>query len=167
MSGSPPDPPEWMTLDADERVRLRSAPSTNLVLASLTAGFALLIAMSITVGFFTDLATGRSVSFAVLVLIVGLLLAAYTVIKTREYVLTSERACAGVGLTEKRVSSVDLKNVRDVTVGQSEWQRPLNVGTVRFVTNDGEPVEFRLVENPATVYRRILQVVDLGEAGRG
>lgn len=166
MGTSAPSPPEWVTLDSDERVWLRATPSSNLVLASLAVGFVLLIAMSVLVSFFTDLATGRVVSFAVLVLIVALLVAAYAVTKRREYVLTSERAYAGVGLTEKRVSSVELTDVREVTVEQSDWERVLNVGSLRFVTDGDSQVTFALVENPAHVYQQVRQFVD-GEAETG
>lgn len=161
MGHSPPDPPRWVTLDSGEQVWLRATPSTNLVLGGLAVGFVLLIGMSILVGFFTDdLATGRAVSFGVLVLIVALLVAAYAVINTREYVLTNERAYSGVGLRNKRVSSVEFEHVRDVTVQQSRWQRPLRVGTLRFVTDDGSAIEFALVENPMDVHQQVLRIVE-------
>lgn len=162
MSGSATGPPEWLSLEDGERVWVRAEPSSNLVLASLIVGVVLLLAMSVVVGFFTGLATGRAVSFAVLMFILLLLVGAYLVIQRREYVLTSERAYAGVGLTDKRVSSVALADVRDVTVEQSGWQQLLNVGNLRFVA-DGNGIEFALVENPAGVYRRVLQYVDLDE----
>lgn len=168
MSESTPRPPEWLSLAADEQVWLQASPSRNLVLGSLTLGFVLLIGMSILVSFFTDLATGRVVSFAVLMLILGLLAAAYLVIKSREYVLTSERVCAAAGLSSKRVSAVALDDVRDVTVEQSTWQQLLNMGTLRFVTDgEREAVEFALVENPVSVYQHALQVVDIGEGETG
>lgn len=162
MSGAPPDPPEWLSLADGERVWVRAEPSTNLVLASLVVGVVLLLSMSVVVSFFTGVATGRAVSFTVLMLILLLLVGAYLVVQRREYVLTSERAYAGVGLTGKRVSSVALADVRDVTVEQSGWQQLLNVGSLRFVT-DGDGIEFALVGNPAGVYRRVLQYVNLDE----
>lgn len=153
---STPGPPEWTTLVAGERVWLRTTPSTNLVLAALAAGFAILVAMSVVVGFFLNIAAGRAVSFAGLVLVVALLVAAYAVTRTHEYLLTSERVCAAVGLTDKRVAAADLDDVRDVTVEQSSWQRVVNVGTLRFVVDGGEDIEFGFVEDPQFVYERAL-----------
>lgn len=157
---STPDPPEGVPLARGEQVWLHATPSTNLVLAALGVGFAILVAMSVVVGFFLDIAAGRAVSLAGLVLIVSLLVAAYAVTRTREYLLTSERVCAVVGLTEKRVAAADLDDVRDVTVEQSRWQRLVNVGDVRFVTETGS-VEFALVENPAHLRQRALQLVEV------
>lgn len=150
-----PNPPEWVTLSHGERVRLVASPSRNLVLAGLAVGFVLLIAMSIGVGFAASLETGRAVSFATLVVIVGLLLAAYGPTRTRQYVLTSDRALAGVGLRTKRVSSVPLEAVSDVQVRQGGVRRFLGVGTVRIVTIDGDAVAFRLVGSPTEIGRHV------------
>lgn len=160
MGVADPSPPEWLDLESGERVLVRATPSTNLVLASLIVGVVLMLVMSVVVGFFTDIATGRLVSFAVLVLIVVLIGAAFLVTKRREYVVTSERACAAVGLTGKTVAECSLERVRDVTVEQSGWQRVFNVGTLRFSTGRDD-VTFALVENPASLHGRVLQFVDL------
>lgn len=162
MSGSAPTPPEWLALDDGERVWLRASPSRNLVLAALATGFVALLAMSVAVSAMDDPGTGRAVSLAVLLSIVGLLLAAFLHIRRNEYVLTSERACAGTGLRSKRVRSVALADVRDVTVERSTWQQLVNVGTLRFVADEGD-LRFALVEHPAHIHRRALQVVDLGD----
>jgi uncharacterized membrane protein YdbT with pleckstrin-like domain len=147
--------PAWMTLDADEHVRFVVSPSRNLVLGSLGVGFMLLIAMSVGVGFFTDVTTGRMVSFATLVLIVGLLVGAYGLTETRQYVLTNDRAVVGVGLRTKRTSAVALDAVDAVEVVQPTWQQFLNVGTVRLVTTAGTSVAFELVERPDVVGNRV------------
>lgn len=160
MSGSTPGPPEWVSLTHDERVWLRVSPSRNLVLAALVAGSGLLLVMSVGVSAMHDLGTGRLVSFTVLLVIVGLLVAASLVTHRLEYVLTSERVCVGVGLRSKRTRFIDLENVQDVSVEQSWWHRLANVGTVRFVTAGGD-LAFALVENPGDVQRQALQVVDL------
>lgn len=156
VSDSTPSPPEWTTLAQGEQVWLRTTPSTNLVLAALALGFAILVAMSVVVGFFLNIAAGRVVSFAGLVLIVALLVAAYAVTRTRDYLLTSERVCTAVGLTDKRVTSADLEDVRDVTIEQSNWQRAVNVGTLRFVVDGSEDIEFGFVEDPHSVYEQAL-----------
>lgn len=161
MSAPTPSRPEWLTLEDDEQVWLRATPSTNLVLASLAVGFVLLLAMSVVVGFLADLATGRAMSFAVLVLIVALLGAAYVVIKRREYVLTSKRASIGVGLRSKRVSSVAIEDVRDVRVEQSGWQRWVDIGDLRFVADEGT-VRFAFVDEPTDLYEYAVEFVEQG-----
>lgn len=164
MPDSVPNPPEWVTLSPEERVWLVASPSTNLVLASLAVGFALLVVMSVGVGFTASLETGRAVSFVTLVAIVALLVGAYGLTRTRQYVLTSERALAGVGLRETRTESVALGAVDDVAVRQSGWQRPLDIGTVRVVTAEGA-VEFRLIGSPHEVARQVERLA--ADAGAG
>lgn len=160
MSGSAPSPPAWVTLADGERVWLRVQPSRNLVLAALTVGFALLLAMSVAVSAMSDLATGRAVSLAVLLLIVGLIVAAFLVTRRREYVLTSDRVCAGVGFRNKRGESLAVEDVHDVVVEQSTWQQLANVGTLRFV-GDGDELDWPLVGNPAYLQQQALQFVPL------
>lgn len=169
MSDRGPDPPEWVALDGDEEVRFVVSPSRNLVLASLGLGFGLLIAMSVGVGFFTDLATGRAVSFVTLVFILVLIVGAYGLIKTRQYVLTSDRAIVGQGLRTRRQSAVDLDIVDDVRVDQSSWQEFLDVGTVRLVTTRGTSVEFALIERPDEVGQHVRQLtaVNMTDTARG
>lgn len=164
MGDSPPAPPAWVSLEDGERIQLRATPSTNLVLGSLAFGFVLLISMSLAVGFLTDLATGRWVSFTVLVFIVVLLVSTYVFIHRREYLLTTERACTGVGLLDKRVRAVDLTAVDDVTLERAWWHRPLNVGTIRFGTEGDGSIAFSLIDDPVTVNTRVLESVDLGGA---
>lgn len=152
--------PKWLDLRADEQVLLRAAPSSNLILASLITGVVLMLAMAVVVGFFTDISTGRQVSFAVLVGIVSLILGTFLVTKRREYVVTTKRVCTAVGLTNERVVECPLEGVRDVTVEQSDWQQLFNVGTLRFATEGGDDVRFALVENPTGMQGRLLQFVD-------
>lgn len=159
-SGATPPPPEWLSLAGDEEALLRASPSRNLLLACLTVGFVFLTAMSLLVSFVTDLATGRITMFTVLLLVLGTVAGVYIGIERREYVLTSDRVCVGVGLVSTRVSSIALDDVRDVTVEQSGWQQPLNVGSLRFATDhEADAVSFALVEDPQTVYGQILHVV--------
>jgi uncharacterized membrane protein YdbT with pleckstrin-like domain len=152
-----------MTLDVGERVWLRATPSTNLVLASLAVGFVLLVAMSVVVGTLTDLATGQAVSFAVLVFIVALLVAAYVVTQRREYVLTSDRACVGIGLTSKRVTSVAIEDIRNVRVEQSTWQQWVDIGDLRFVADDGTTVRFAFIDDLAALHEYAAEFVEHGE----
>lgn len=165
MSATRVRSPEWLPLEADERVRLRAEPSRNLVLVSLTLGFVLLIGMSLVVSFLVDIRTGRLVSLAVLGIIVGLLFGAYLVIQRREYVLTDRQAYAGIGLREKRISSVDLDAVESVSVEQSRWLQLVNVGTLRFATDadadtDATDLAFSFVEDPRAVHQQVLGVLE-------
>ncbi len=163
MSDSGPGSPEWVTLDADEHVRFVVSPSRNLVLASLAIGFGLLITMSVGVGFLSNLAAGRIVSLATLVLIVALLVGAYALTEAYQYVLTSERAVVGAGLWRKRADSVALQAVTDVAVDQPTWQRVLNVGTVQLVTTTGAIIEFEFVERPNEVGQHIRRLAAVDE----
>lgn len=160
MSGPPLSPPDWLSLGENEQVWLRRSPSQNLVLAALVGGMALLLVMSVVVSVMRDLGTGRLVSFTVLLLIVGLLVAAFLIIRRYEYVVTSRRICSGRGLGSKQVTSVDLEEVTDVTVEQSGWQQLVNVGTIQFVTDDGG-LAFAFMENPMHVHQQVLQFVEI------
>jgi hypothetical protein len=93
-------------------------------------------ALPIVVGLFTDIMTGRLASFVILIPIVALLTAAFLVVKRREYVMTSQRACAATGLTEKSVVECSLEAVRDVRVEQPGWQQLINVGTLTFSSDE-------------------------------
>lgn len=159
MSGPAPAPPEWLTLEDGERVLLRVSPSRNLILAALAVGFVLLLAMSVFVSTMTDLRTGRVVSLAVLLLIVGLLVAAFLHIRRNEYVLTDEGVYTGTGLASKRVASAGHDEVSDVTVEQSSWQQLANVGTLRFVV-DGGDLTFGFVDRPTYLYQDALEIVE-------
>lgn len=160
MSGGPRTP-AWLDLDDEERVLVRATPSTNVVLASLVVGLVAMFGMALLVSFVTAHRTGRRLSLAVLLGIVGLMVVAFLVTRRREYVLTSDRVCAAVGLLDKRVTSVPIDRVSDVTVEQSWWQQLFQVGTLHFATPGSESVRFLLVENPAGLARRVLQFVDL------
>lgn len=159
MADRPAAAPDWLTLDADERVLLRTNPSTNLVLASLVGGMTVMLVMAVVVGFVTDHATGRILSFVVLVGIVLLISWAYVMTKRREYIVTSERVCAAVGFTGKRVRECPLEVVRDVTVERAVWQQLFRVGTVRLVSSDGE-IRFGHVGHPIQIQQYVLQFVD-------
>lgn len=158
-----PSSPAWLDLEDDEYVVLRSAPSANLVLAALLIGVGLLLAMGIVVGFFTNRATGRTVSFTVLILIVALIAGAFLLTKRREYVVTDRRAFATVGFLDREVSACPLVDVTDLAVEQSTWQQLFNVGTLRFEA-EGGGVAFRFLENPNVVQSRLLGLVDLSSA---
>lgn len=151
--------PEWLDLAPDERVVVRAVPSSNLVLASLLVGVALMLAMALVVSFLTSRTTGRLVSFVVLVTIVGLIAGTFLLTKRREYVVTTARVCTAVGLANERITEHPLEGIRDVTVEQSGWQQLFDVGTLRFVTG-GEDLRFTLVENPTGLQGRVLQFVE-------
>lgn len=154
-------PPDWLTLDSDESLRVRARPSKNLLLGTFVIGTALLLGVGVlAILADIDIMTGRLLSFVVLLVIVVMTGSVYLVTRRREYVVTSRRVCEAVGLLSKQVSAVDLDEVADVSVEQSDWQGWLNVGSLRFVTDDGNAVRFALVENPQWVYERTLESLE-------
>lgn len=158
--------PEWLTLAPDEQVRIRARPSKNLLLVTFVVGAVLLFALGVVAAVFTiDVETGRLVSLVVLVFVFVLTGSVYLLTRRREYVVTSQRVCEAVGLTSKEVTSVDADDVRDVAVEQSGWQARFDIGSLRFVTDDGTTIRFAFVENPLAVYERALDSLELGENG--
>lgn len=140
-------------------MRFRANPSANLLLAIIVAGFVGLVVGS--VAFAT--AGNPELGFRVSLLLVAILMigigVGFLAIRGREYVLTTERVCRGVGPTSKRVSTVDLDRVEDVVLEQPTWQRWLGVGTIRFETDDGDTLTFYLVDNPQVVYDQALSLL--------
>jgi len=154
-------PPNWLTLDSGESLRVHARPSKNLLLATFVIGTALLLGVGVlAILADIDIMTGRLLTFVVLLLIMVMTGSVYLVTRRREYVVTSRRIYEAVGLTSKQVSAVDLDEVQDVAVEQSGWQGWLNVGSLRFVTDDGNAVRFALIENPQWVYERTLESLE-------
>lgn len=153
--------PNWLTLDSDEQVRIQARPSKNLLLATFVIGTVLLLGVGVlAILADIDIMTGRLLSFVVLVVIMVMTGGVYLMTRRREYVVTSQQVYEAVGLLSKQVSAVDLDDVQDVTVEQSGWQGWLNVGDLRFVTEDGNAVQFAFIENPQRVYERTLEALE-------
>lgn len=150
--------PEWLTLNPEETVSLRTAPSKNLLLAGIGAGMVLLVVVSV-VAALGDIATGRILSFAVLMIVVALLGGIYLLVHRWEYVVTSERACVTRGLLSREIHVVRLDAVEEVTLDQSRWQRVANVGDLLFVT-DERTLRFSSVEDPRYVYEQAVAHVE-------
>lgn len=128
-------------------------PSARLVLAGLGVGSVLVVAMSVGVGFVSDLATGGMASLATLVFVVLFIDSAYAVVRTRQYVLTSDRAFVAVALRRKRTTTPALDAVAEVSVRQPTRKRSLGTGTVELVAGDGRTIEFGRVANPRDLRR--------------
>lgn len=151
--------PTWLTLSRGERVYLRVKPSANVLLAIIVSGFVALVLGSIPFAYLGMAELGYRVSLLIIaVVMIGTVLG-FLVIRGREYVLTSERVCRAVGPTSKQVTTVDVDRVEDVVLEQTTWERWLGVGTLTFVTDDDESLEFDLVENPQFVYERALDLL--------
>lgn len=145
-----------MDLGPDETVQLRTSPSKNLLLAGVGVGFVMLVVGSAFVGAQGDIATGRFVSAAMLLVLVGLLAVPYLVAERREYVLTTAKAVDHAELPWRSSRSLPLDAVIEVTIQQRWWERWIGVGCVRFVAEGGEPdLRFAFVENPAAVLERV------------
>lgn len=151
--------PEWLTLNPEETVSLRTAPSKNLLLAGIGVGMVLLVVVSAVVAALGDIATGRILSFAVLMIVVAILGGIYLLVRRWEYVVTSERACVTRGLLSREIHVVRLDAVEEVTLDQSRWQRVANVGDLLFVT-DERTLRFGSVEAPRHLYKRVLAHVE-------
>lgn len=147
--------PGWLTLSPGETVLLRAGPSKNLLLAGIVLGMGLLVLVSAVVAALGDIATGRTLSFAVVVLVVAILAGIYAFVNRWEYAVTSERVCAVTGTWSRTRHSLPLADVEDVRVEQSRWQRPVNVGHLVFVA-DGETLVFAFVGTPHRVQERVL-----------
>lgn len=149
-------PPDWLDLGPDETVRLRTSPSKNLLLAGVGLGFVLLVVGSAFVGAQGDIATGRLVSAAMLLILVGLVAVPYLMAERREYVLTTARAVDHAGLPWRSSRSLPLDAVAEVTFEQRWWERWIGVGCVRFATDSDEPdLRFAFVEDPTAVLERL------------
>lgn len=147
--------PSWMTLDTDERVLLRTGPSTNLLMAGIVAGFFLITFASFPFIALGAVDAGRRTTFAVTGLVVIGILYLYVRIRGREYAVTNKRVSVASGLRDKAVTSVDIENVDEVRLEQDRWRRLLSVGTLRFETDDDD-LRFSLVGSPHFVYERAL-----------
>lgn len=148
-----------MTLAPAERLRFRARPSSNVLLAGIVAGFAVLVVCSIGFAAVGAVDVGRRVTLAVLAGIALFVGGCFLVIRRREYVLTTDRACAAVGLRSKSVTAIDLDDVDDVVLARHGWRRWVNAGDLRFVA-DGEVVlTFRIVDDPRVVHERAQALV--------
>lgn len=149
--------PQWLSPASDERVSLRAAPSGKLVLAALGGAFAIQVGTVFLIGIVEELRTARLLMKGMVVLTLGMLLFAYVIVLRRDYVLTDARAYVGVGVLSKRIESVELDRVEEIDIDQPAWQPWVQIGTIRFVTSEGEVLTFAFVENPYDLYRRVVQ----------
>lgn len=147
--------PGWLTLSPGETVLLRAGPSKNLLLAGIGSGMVLLVLVSVVVAALGDIATGRALSFLVVMAVVASLAGIYALVHRWEYAVTSERACVVTGLWSRERRSVELDAIEEVRVDQSRWQRLVSVGDLVFVTDEG-PLRFALVGAPYRVQEQVL-----------
>lgn len=147
--------PPWLELEPGEKLWLSAAPSKNLLLAGVGAGFTMLIVGSVIVGAVGNILTGRLISVVMLAVIVGLLAGLYALTERGEYAMTSDRVVARSVLPWRSYRAVPLTRVEEVTIEQSAWERWIQVGGVLFETDGQEPdVRFSFVEDPHFVFER-------------
>lgn len=151
--------PEWLTLGREETVYLRAGPSKNLLLAGTGAGTALLVTVAAIVGALGDIATGRILSFAGLVVVLAILGGIYLFVRQWEYAVTSHRVCVASGVRSRETTTVRLADVESVTLEQSRWQRLVNVGDLLFVTGE-RTVRFSSIEDPRRVHEQVVARVE-------
>lgn len=155
------DTPDWLTLDTDEVVRVRARPSKNLLLVTFVVGTILLLGVGVVAVLFDiDIMTGRLLSVAVLLVIMGMTGGVYLMTRRREYAVTSHRIYEAVGLISKEVSAVDLDDVDDLRLEQSNVQGWLSIGDIRVDTDDGTAVRFRSIGDPQLVYEHTLELLE-------
>ena len=163
MSGSnPSNPPDWVTLEPGERIRVRSVPSNNLMLAALIlATFTLLITSSVIAFFIDDVSTGRLLAKIMIVVIVGILFLTRFIMSRYEYLVTDQRVCQRTGILSKKVNQIESQQLDDVFLERSVWQRWFSIGGIRFVTNSDKSINFLYVGNPADLYMRVVDSIGL------
>lgn len=151
--------PRWLTLSPGETVRLRVGPSKNLLLLGIGTGMVLLVLVSVVVAALGDIATGRALSFLVVILVMAMFAGIYAFVHRWEYVVTSDRACVVTGLRSRERRSIRPGDIEEVRVEQSRWQRLVNVGDLLLVT-DERTLRFGSVEGPQPVYEQLLAHVE-------
>lgn len=127
--------PNWLTLAPAERMRFRADPSSNVLLAGIAAGFAVLVVGSNGFAAVGAIDVRRRVILAMLASLALFIGGSFLSVCRREYIPTTERACVAVGLRSKTVTAVDLGDVDTVVVVQSGWCGWVNAGDLRFVAN--------------------------------
>lgn len=150
--------PAWMMLDPDERVLLRTGPSTNLIMGGVVAGFFLITFAAVPFIVLGAVDAGRRTTFAVTGFVVVAILWIFLQIRQREYAVTNKRVSVATGMRSKVVTSIDVDDIDDIRLEQERWHRLLSVGTLLFVTDD-ENLQFDLVGSPQFVYERALDFV--------
>lgn len=151
--------PAWMTLDRDERVLLRTEPSTNLIMGGVVAGFFLITFASVPFIVLGEVDAGRRTTFAVTGFVVVAILWIFLQIRQREYAVTNKRVSVASGIGSKVVTSIDVEDIDDIRLEQDRWHRLLSVGTLLFVTDDDDDLQFDLVGSPQFVYERALDFI--------
>lgn len=151
--------PSWMILDPDERVVLRTSPSTNLLMAGIVVGFFFIVFVSLPFVVVGAVNAGRQSTFAAIGLVLLTVLLLFFWINNREYAVTTKRISVASGLISKDVRSIDIEEVNQIELEQDRWHRLLSVGTLQFVAGSDSYLTFSLVESPQFIYEQALDLV--------
>lgn len=151
--------PSWLRLAPDERVLVRARPSSNLLMGAAVGGFFLITLGAVPFIAVSAVDTGRRVTFALTGLVVVVVLAVFLLTKHRAYAITDRRVAVAVGLADPSVRTVDLEEVREVSLDQGRLGQLLGVGMLRFQCRATEDLAFTLVGNPHGVYERALDIL--------
>lgn len=152
-------PPEWLSLGAAETIQFRAAPSQNLLLAGIGGGMTGLLVVAVLVAAIGDIGTGRTLSFAGVVLVLGAIGGIYLFVNRWEYVVTSDSVYVRRGFASRETDRIGLDAVEGVALEQSWWQRLVNVGTIALATPD-DAIRFVAIEDPRHVQDRLRTIVD-------
>jgi uncharacterized membrane protein YdbT with pleckstrin-like domain len=136
-AGGPSDGPVAVASYADEQVTFTLRPTLIFVLIRYIVAALITIAAAALMGVLSN-RSGVTPQIALLV-ILGVALIAFSnpvykhILRKREvYTLTNHKLEMRYGLIAKIVRNIPLRNIQDVTVTASVWQRFLNLGDIEI-----------------------------------
>jgi uncharacterized membrane protein YdbT with pleckstrin-like domain len=141
-------------------------PTWRASLSFHTKGFALSFAPLVLVLLLGWAGIDVPVTWAVLVLVVGVVLtvgASWVMRYFTQYTITTKRLQIRRGVLSKTESSANVDRIQNITVFQSPIDRMLRVGTIDFDTASDDPTDrfsFSGVDEPQSLRERILRARD-------
>lgn len=140
-----------------DTILLQASPSSNLYLLVLGAAAVVILAMFSAFILRQNLTSGRAISLAVFLVVLGGVLAVRLYTQRSSYVITDERVVAATGFLEATPRSLERGEVDRVEALAPWWMRWAGLGTIRFHPEPGGegPVAFAFVEEPRGLKAKI------------
>jgi uncharacterized membrane protein YdbT with pleckstrin-like domain len=141
VTTEPPDGPVSVATYADEQEIFTVRPTMIFVLVRYIVAALIIVAVAALMGVLRnvrpDWVNGQIAFFVILG--VGLLALSYPIyhhiLRRREvYTLTNHKLEMRYGIIAKIVRNIPLRNIQDVTVTASVWQRLLNLGDIEILS---------------------------------
>jgi uncharacterized membrane protein YdbT with pleckstrin-like domain len=131
---------EWLSLEDDESIRWASGPHEYSIIPALLVG----------------------VPFALVLIGIPLIVAAYLNYKNTVYVVTDRGLYSKRGVFSRDVKQVGFDKVQNISYSQSAIGSSLGYGSVDISTAGGSGTELKLrgIPNPASVQELIAREVD-------